>query len=169
MTDIWEGLKTFEFEIPSDCKPSGWGGFDIINSNRHLYPNPMKDPEIVEKNLMSRNKNMTPERKEQLADVSRANLKKAVEVNTGKKRPEHSEIMKEKSSFNRMWKDKEKIRDKMSSTFIVESPDGIVYNTNRLEEFCKERNLTYVPVWNTSRTGYPVTKGKSKGWICRKI
>lgn len=167
MNDIWDDLKNFEFKKPDDAKSIG-GGFELINNNRHLYPNPMLNPEIAKKNIMARIENMTPERKEKLAEISRNNLKKAVEKNTGSVRPEHSKFM---TNFNkRQWEiNKEQRRDKMSSTFEVESPTGIVYNTNRLQEFCEEYNLTYVPVWNTSRTGKPVSKGKAKGWICRKI
>jgi len=167
MNDIWNDLKDFEFKKPDDAKNIG-GGFELINNNRHLYPNPMHDPEIVKKNVMARIKNMTPERREKLAEVSRNNLKKAVEVNTGSVRPEHSKFMTEYNK--KQWMiNKEKRRDSMSSTFVVESPTGKVYNTNRLQEFCKERNLCYGSVWNTSRTGKPVFKGKAKGWICRKI
>lgn len=165
--EFWEGLKKFNIEIPEDAVNVG-GGFELINRNRHLYPNPMKDPEIAHRNIFSRIRNQTEDGKARLADVSRQNLKKAVEVNTGKKRPEHGKLMS--AHFKRLWVEKgEQWRNSLASTFEVVSPDGQVYNTNRLEEFCKERGLTYVPIWNTSRTGKPVTKGISKGWLCKKI
>lgn len=142
----------------------GKGGWDYVNSLN--LPNSMKDPEVVQRNLESRrsNGNWFTESKRQ---ASLANLSKAVEYNTGRKRPEHSALMKEKSSLNEMWKDKDGMRDKLSSEFTVVDPEGNVYNTNRLQEFCEDRNLTYVSVWNTSRTGKPVKKGKAKGWMCK--
>ena len=163
----FEGLKELQFDIPPDAVNKG-GGFELINNNRHLFPNPMKDPIIVAKNLKSRVSKQKPEDKERLADISRQNLKKAVAANTGKKRPEHGKLMA--PHFRSLWATKkEEWRDALSSTFQVTSPIGEVFTTNRLEEFCKNNNLTYGPVWNSSRTGKPVTKGKSKGWLCTKI
>jgi len=163
----FEGLKEFQFDTPPDAVNVG-GGFEHINTNRHLFPNPMKDPITAAKNLASRVSNQKPEDKERLADVSRQNLKKAVAVNTGKKRPDHGRLMA--PHFRNLWATKkDELRDALSSTFLVTSPTGKVFTTNRLEEFCKNNNLTYVPVWNSSRTGKPVTKGKSKGWLCTKI
>ncbi len=106
---------------------------------------------------------------ERKKDIATANAKKASQSNTGKKRPEHSKLMSQKSNLFILMKDKEKFRDLLSSNFEVVSPNGETYNTNRLEDFCKERALGYVSLWNTSRTGRPVTKGKSKGWLCKKM
>ncbi len=68
-----------------------------------------------------------------------------------------------------MINNKELFRDMLSSWFLVISPDKVEYKTNRLKDFCKEKNLTYVSIWNTSLTNKVVSKGKSKGWICQKI
>ena len=147
----------------------GHGGFDYINSNRDLYQNPMKDPVAKAKQTAAAvaTKNLD---KEKYRAINRINIKKAIEYNTGKKRPKQSTLMKKESYFvTGYWADKEKIRDKMSAEWTVVSPDGIVYNTNRLEDFCKEMQLTYVAVWNTHRTGKPVKKGRSKGWRCTKV
>ncbi len=148
----------------------GEGGWDYFNKKRrHDYTNPMKNEQIVKKNLESRKKNETPESIQRKIDTGRVNIKKAIRHNTGRKRPKQSQIMKEKSSFNNMWKDKEKMRDLLSSWFAVVSPDGTSYNTNRLQDFCKLHDLQFVSVWNTSRTGKTVSKGKSKGWKCTII
>lgn len=141
----------------------GCGGWDYVNSLN--LPNPMHNPISKQKQrdamLATRSKN-----KEHYDSISKQNLNKAVEVNTGKKRPEHAKLMKD--HMNKLWENKEEMRDKLSSYFTVVSPEGIEYNTNRLEEFCSEHNLTYVSVWNTTRTGTPVKKGRAKGWICYK-
>lgn len=139
----------------------GKGGWEYVN-NLNL-PNPMKDP-ILKRKQTNAMKKTRDANKHHYDNISRQNLQKAVEVNTGKKRPEHAKLMKD--HMKSLWEDREGMRDKLSSTFTVVSPDGIKYNTNRLQEFCEEYGLTYVSVWNTSRTGKPVTKGKAKGWIC---
>ena len=153
----------------------GKGGFSFIQKNNlnKGSNNVMHDIVVKTKNLETRRENIlnNPDLKRHLLENSLNNLKKAVESNKGRKRPEHSKIMREKSSFLKMWspENKEKSRDLFSSNFQVISPSGETYCTNRLESFCKEHKLTYVSVWNTSRTNKPVSKGKSKGWICKII
>jgi hypothetical protein len=147
----------------------GKGGFDHINStDMHRGSNNcMHDPHIKSKVTESA-KRTRLKNKEKYDNISKENLKKAVEKNTGRKRPEHSDFMKTWSKQN--WeKNKDKIRDALSSTFELTSPAGIVYTTNRLQDFCKEHDLTYTSVWITTITNKPVKKGKSKGWLCKKI
>jgi hypothetical protein len=149
--------------------PGGKGGFDHINSTNmhHGTKNCMYDPDIKNKVIESA-KCTRLKNKEKYDNVSKENLKKAVEKNTGRKRPEHSEFMQTWTKEN--WeKNKDKIRDALSSTFELTSPEGVVYNTNRLQEFCEEHDLTYTSIWITSVKNKPVKKGKSKGWICKKI
>lgn len=148
----------------------GDGGWDYYNNKiRPQRLNPMKSRNVVEKNLQSRRKNETPESIEKKSSVGLINIRKAIDYNTGRKRPKQSLIMQEKSSFIDMWKDKEQMRDRLSTCFSVVSPFGDIYKTNRLEEFCELRNITYVSVWNTSRTNKPVKKGRAKGWKCTII
>ena len=146
----------------------GHGSFSKINSERFKYTNPMKDPEIVKRNLESRKINETKESRQHKRNVCRNNIQKAIDYNKGKKRPEHSQFMSMESK-KRWTNNKEKMRDCLSSTFKIISPQGEQFTTNRLEEFCLKYSLTYVSVWNSSRTGVPVTKGKSKGWLCQSI
>jgi len=158
--------EVWHVEVTYNMKPGGLGGWDVWNVSKNPDHNPMKRPDVVERNKASKAKTIEANR-EKYAEISRQNLQKAVEANTGKKRPDHSKFMAEQSK--QMWaQDKEKIRDALSSWFCVISPDGVEYRTNRLEEFCAEHILVYVSVWNSSRTGKPVSKGKSKGWICKK-
>ena len=146
----------------------GVGGFSHIDNSGNN--NPMRRSEQARKKVSESVKatRNDPERKNYYDDISRENLKKAVEKNTGRKKPEHSAFMKEWAKSN--WtNNREKIRDSLSSYFEVICPEGNVYKTNRLEEFCKLRNLSYTTLWNTSKTGKPSKKGKSKGWVCRKV
>lgn len=149
----------------------GVGGFAHINNQRHIYTNPMKDPAIVAKNIQSRRMGYgsDPVRVAARAEICKQNVRKAIAYNTGRKRPQQSKIMKEKSALYEFWSNKEEARDKIASVFEVISPTGEIYNTNRLEDFCREYGLCYVSVWNTSRTHKPVSKGSSKGWKCQKI
>ena len=162
LEDLWATDLTY------NKKPGGSGGWEAWNMSRSSDDNPMKRPEVVEKNLTSRMETLNANR-EKYIEIAKQNLQKAVESNTGKKRPDHSKTMAEKGIFREMWKDKEAMRDKLASHWEVTSPTGEVYSTNRLEDFCNEWGLTYVSVWETHRTGRPVKKGKSKGWICRRI
>lgn len=155
-----------------DCynmMPGGSGGWDHVNSTEmHLGENNcMHDPAIKSKVVSSYKATRNADR-EKYDAISRNNVKAAIKKNTGRKKPEHSEYMSNK--MKKHWHDnKELIRDTLSSLFQLTDPTGLVYNTNRLQDFCKEHNLTYVSVWCSTKTGKPVTKGKAKGWLCKKI
>lgn len=146
----------------------GRGSFYHINSNRKLYPNPMTHDKNVVSKLVAKLKNKfetDEEYRKMKISVAIQNLKHATEKNKGKKRPKHSKFMAEWAKNN--WvTNKESIRDSLSSYFVLTSPDGKIYKTNRLQDFCEENNLTYVSVWASSKTHKPVSKGKSKGWKC---
>lgn len=148
-----------------NMRRGGKGGWDHIDSRGDK--NPMKNPEIVKKVVNTARKNgsyHTEERKLHQQKITKLAAANAL----GKKRPEHSLLMRERSKT--YWKNnKEKQRDSLSSFFEVVSPDGMVYNTNRLEDFCSEHDLTYTSLWNTSRTHKVVKKGKTKGWKCTTI
>jgi len=148
----------------------GRGGWNYVNSNginlgdNNIMRKSSKVRQIVsQKGKQTRNGNL------KYKQIALNNLKKAVETNTGKKRPEHSEFMKEWSKNN--WKEnKEYIRDCLSSTFKITSPKGEETITNRLEEWCKENNLPHSTLWvSSSKNGKVITKGKSKGWKCELI
>lgn len=150
----------------------GKGGFDYIN--RHGLNaganNVMHIPENAKK-MSSSLKKTRSKNKEHYDKISVDNLKKTWETNKGKSRPGHSELMKRTTHFHKMWSDdnKEKSRDLFSSWFLVCSPTGEQYKTNRLEDFCYSMCLPYTSVWKSSITNKPPTKGKAKGWICQKI
>ena len=148
----------------------GKGGFGYINSQGiNLGANNVMNRDCDAKKRCIDNAKRTRLLNPDLyRDVAKQNLQKAIAKNKGQKRPQHSDFMKDYSK--KLWEEnKETIRDKLSSTFLVTSPEGEEYLTNRLEDFCKHNNLTYGSVWNTSRTGTAIKKGKSKGWICKII
>jgi hypothetical protein len=172
-SDMFEVEKQLIAEnIGENCynlMPGGMGGFDHINSRgMHIGDkNCMRNDEIkkrvIDSSKITKNKN-----KEKYLNIAKENLKKAVEANTGKKRPDQSKHMREWAK--QYWiENKEKIRDILSSFFELTSPTGIVYNTNRLQDFCNQHELSYTTIWKTSITNKPVKKGKCKSWICKKI
>jgi hypothetical protein len=147
----------------------GVGGFSHINSQRHMYQNPMKNPEIVKKNLESRSEGYSKDidRIRHHREKRLENLKKAVQTNTGSKKPNHSQFMKINSRIVDLWKnDREYLRDCISSTYKLISPQGEEYITNRLGELCEEHNLPFTTVWGNSKSELPISKGKAKGWKC---
>lgn len=151
-----------------NVKPGGKGGWYSVNksgihrgTNNVMNRCPELKRQIIESGRQTRLKN-----KEYYDNISRVNGVKAKEKCTGVKCPTKGSSERSK----KVWKENyEKMRDSLSNYFLVQSPAGEKYTTNRLEDFCKEKNLTYTSLWNTSRTNKQVKKGKSKGWSCKKI
>jgi len=147
----------------------GKGGWNYVNSSGiNLGDNHYmrRSPEAREK---ASNAGKLRAGNKKYVDIARQNLKKAVEVNTGKKRPEHSNFMKTWAKNN--WeKNRENIMYKLSSEFKVISPIGEEYITNRLKDWCEQNNLPYTKIWISSyRDGKQITKGRAKGWKCELI
>jgi hypothetical protein len=151
-----------------NVKPGGKGGWYSVNNlgihrgtNNVMNRCPELKRQIIENGRLTRLKN-----KEYYDNISRVNGAKAKEKCTGVKCPAKGSSERSK----KVWRENyEKMRDSLSNYFLVQSPTGEKYTTNRLEDFCKEKNLTYTSLWNTSRTNKQVKKGKSKGWSCKKI
>lgn len=142
----------------------GKGGWDHIDISGDK--NPMKQPEVVERMKSTSNKRGSYKTKRKLS-ASLSNLEKAIASNIGRKRPEHSKLMKNKTK--KLWaENKDKMRDSLSSWFTLTSPEGEVYETNRLEELCKSLGLPYNTVWKSSKTNTPPKRGNAKGWLCQK-
>jgi len=152
-----------------NIKPGGVGGWDYVNKNKLLFgeKNPMKNPEVVKKCVESCKKTKNKNIKKYI-DIANNNLKKAIEKNLGSKRPEQSIFMTEHMK-NAWKKNKEKIRDSLSETYILTDPEGKEYITNRLSEFALENNLSYTTLWKSSKTNKTIKKGKCKGWTCKII
>lgn len=148
----------------------GKGGFHYINDNKLN----IGDNNVMRKNLKAKNKCIEQGKLTKLKNLQKykkiaiQNLQKAIEKNKGKKRPEHSIFMS--NWAKNQWKqNREKNRDALSSTFLLISPDGKQIITNRLTDFCKENNLPFVSIWNSSVTNKKIKKGKAKNWLCKKI
>jgi hypothetical protein len=170
--------EMFEFEeilvnhrdpMSYNLKRGGKGGWDHVDSRGDK--NCMRRPEIVKKHVATMRKNgryTSPKRIERLKQISSSGGRAAAEYK--KNNTEYSKKMSEISK--KTWRNpsyKDKMKNILSSTFEVVSPEKIVYNTNRLENFCKKHGLTYVSLWNTTRTNKCVKKGKAKGWKCKII
>lgn len=146
----------------------GKGGFSHIrmDGDNNIM---RKSPETREKiSKIIKEQRNDPIKKDYYDNISRKNLEKAVASNKGRKRPDHSKFMSEWSKS--MWNEKKDlIRDKLSSTYEVTSPIGEIYVTNRLREFCKEHNLSFTTIWGISVSNKMPSKGKCKGWNCKRI
>jgi hypothetical protein len=168
--EMYEREKELVFlgEKSYNITKGGKGGFshiDISGDNNPMRKYPEARKKISE---LVKNQRNDPEKKEFYDEISRKNLKKAIEKNIGKKRPDHAIFMSNISQ--NMWSEnKEKMRDILSSTFEVNCPEGNIYITNRLEDFCKEKNLPYTTIWKITITSKKPTKGKAKGWFCKRI
>lgn len=151
-----------------NMKPGGKGGWFSVNStdmhkgeNNVMNRRPDIKEQVIRKMMETKLTN-----KEYYDNISRVNGAKAKEKCTGVKCPAKGNSERSK----KVWRENyEKMRDSLSNYFLVISPNGEEYITNRLEDFCNEKKLTYTAVWNTSRTNKEVKKGKSKGWLCKKI
>lgn len=142
----------------------GRGGFSHIDN--YGENNPMKDPKIASRCVESIRANGGYETEKRISSRTN-NLLRAKEKNKGRKRPEHSKMMKDWATD--YWKEnKEKMRDALSSSYCLISPNGAQYKTNRLEDFCKVNDLPYTTIWTISVTGKSPSKGKAKGWVCEK-
>ena len=159
----------------------GRGGFHFINDNKMNCgdKNVMRCDSDAKALNMARVKQTKDKNKKFYAKIAIRNLEKATLANVeiykvnlykyGSKRPpEELSRMRERSK--EYWsKNKEKMRDKLSSYYSLVSPEGICYNTNRLGEFCKEHHLPFVSIWVSSNQNRKLSKGKAKGWLCKKI
>lgn len=148
----------------------GKGGWNYVNSTGiNLGDNNIMRKSEEVRQIVSEKGRKIRRGNSKYRKIALDNLKKAVEVNTGKKRPEHSKFMSEWAS-NYWEENKEYIRDCLSSTFKITSPIGEEFVTNRLEYWCKENELPYTTFWiSSSKNGKIVTKGKAKGWKCEVI
>lgn len=151
-----------------NLKPGGKSGWYNVNfSGIHKgMNNVMNRCQEIKKQVIENGKKTRLTNKEYYDNISRINGRKAKEKCAGVKCPAKGDSERIKKQWEQNY---EKMRNSLCNYFIVISPDGIEHKTNRLEEFCKQKNLTYTSVWNTSRTNKPVKKGKSKGWSCKKI
>lgn len=152
----------------------GRGGWEYIQRHglNHGSNNVMHSEDNKKRNIESRRKTFQadPEKYQRFISSSKNNILKAIDYNIGKKKPKHSKFMSKENKIRWQNRDyKEKIRNSNSFEYEVISPVGVIYKTNRLQEFCIENKLKYISVWKTTKTGNPVKKGASKGWKAKII
>lgn len=138
----------------------GWGHVDIWGEN-----NPMKNPETVRRNV--ENRRVT----DKAIAAAKRNINAAIDYNTGRKRPEHSSLMKNESHLLKMMEnDYDGWRDSLgSSQYELISPSGCSIITTRVKDFCKENDIPYTTIYASVKSGKAVSKGKAKGWIAIKL
>lgn len=166
-------LVTTEVCLQEDTynlSPGGKGGFGYINaSGINLGDNNImrRDRSAIDKMVASAKKTRA-KAPEKYVELAKKNLAISHERRRGQKDPEHGAKMK--IYLTERWKtNREEIRDYLSSTFEITTPTGETIQTNRLEDWCKSNNIPHVSLWNTSRTGKVLSKGRGKGYTCKKI
>lgn len=148
----------------------GKGGWNYVNANGlNSGDNNIMRKSAEVRAIVSQKGKKIRKSNSKYKQIALKNLEKAIETNTGKKRPEHSEFMKDWATNH--WKEnKNYMRDCLSSTFKITSPSGEEIITNRLEDWCKENHLPHSTLWvSSSKNGKVITKGKAKGWKCELI
>jgi hypothetical protein len=149
----------------------GRGGWNYVNANGLCKGdnNIMRKSSEVRDLVSKKGKETRKNNPEKYYKIAKKNLEKALKINTGKKRPEHAQFMKDWAT--QYWKEnKEYIRNCLSSSFKITSPSGKEYITSRLEDWCNENELPYSTIWvSSSKKGKTITKGKAKGWKCELI
>lgn len=145
-----------------NMKRGGKGGWDFVNAMN--LQNCMKNTETVKKVIETSRKNgsyVTPKRLEHLKKIAEISAEKT----KGKARPEHSLYMKE--NYDKIYNKpevKEKVKNSMSDTYKIETPDGTVIVTNRLGEFCKQNGIGFNALWSIAKYNKQKKQGKLKGW-----
>ena len=152
-----------------NMREGGKGGWDHVDSSGDN--NGMRDPGVAKRNAeaVARTKAKDPEKYRR---VSMGNLEKAKQSawNNGAPRPDEFKA-KIGGISKEVWKDPEyrkKVSDSLSSWYKVTTPEGVVFETNRLTEFCEEHNIPFSSVCR-DRGDKPIAQGKAKGWKCQKI
>jgi len=144
----------------------GKGGFEYINSMG--LSNPMSNPETITKCIenakITRAKNPEKYRK-----IAIENFKKASEINTGKKRPEHSKIMKElgKNPTEKMIAGWKSAKETSKKIYVLVDLCGVVkefIGLYELKKYCKENNLPHSSVYNIIVYQKEFSWGKVKGY-----
>ena len=145
--------------------PGGEGGWSHVDSSGDN--NCMKNPEIARK-VATSSKKTKRANKEYYDKISIDNLRKTWYNNKGKKRPEHSKMMKEKSSFlNEEVREKALLkRKKNASRLTLTSPDGITYGPCTASEL---NSLTGMPFANMCKGNTKLKRGKYKDWEIQKL
>lgn len=155
------------YDDPSSYNMNGGGkgGWNHINKDPDRI-NAMHMPGVAEKVSIALKKRFVEDvnYRRKIQKAQRKATRQAAKVNTGKKKPEHSKLLKEKHASGELGRP-----NRMPSEFEVIDSEGRNYIVSDLIKFCYDNDVPYVSLWRTSRDGMPLKKGKAKGWICKLI
>jgi hypothetical protein len=166
-----------------NSKPGGKGGFGHIKElGLNLGDrNPMHRPEVKAKQKSSL-KETHLRNPEKYSNVGRKNILKALAVSQLNKGKSYEEIygiekakkikvaqrkglIEQKRVYLSDPDRKRKFLDSISGIYKIISPNGEIFESNRLTNFCKERNFAFRSFWGSSQNdGKQITKGNAKGW-----
>lgn len=141
----------------------GKGGWEYVNEVLRP-PNPMYNPDtakkVRDKFLKTRNKN-----KEYYDAISTENLKKTWDMNRGKKRPEHSALMREKSAFldKDVQRKARESRRKKQKKYTIQDHQGTRHGPNTAAELNEKLNIPFATL-TTKTEGYIIKRGEFRGW-----
>ena len=151
--------------ISYNMNGGGKGGWDHVNKDVDKI-SPMHMPGVAEK--VSTSLKLKYDSDATYRSILKTNLEKATrrarEINTGKKKPEHSRRLKKMHASGQLGS-----LIRTASTFEVIDSEGRNYTVSDLKKFCYDYGVPYVSLWRTSRDGMPLKRGKAKGWICNLI
>lgn len=166
--------KEKELVIPShqdsnsyNLKEGGIGGWDYYNASLDKKQC-MHDPKTVKKVSDSLKKKFLTdhEYRDTLLKNAAIGCEAAKKINTGKRRPEHGDRIRELHASGRY---DAVLNGRAPSTFIVTDPHGKEFLVYNLGKFCYDNNLPYTSIWKTHLSGIPLKKGKAKNWKCTLI
>lgn len=140
-------LNTYNVTLGGD------GGFSHIDNRGEK--NPMKSEETRKKVSVAESKTKQSNI-EYYRKIAIENLKKATEYNTGRKRPQHSEMMKQKARESNI-------------KYLCVSPEGYSYLISSLKDFSQQRGFVYSSIYGALNRGKYVNSGNACGWYFQKV
>jgi hypothetical protein len=141
-----------------NLRPGGKGGWNHVDNSGDR--NPMRNPSSLAKCVAAGNKTRAAN-PEKYARVAIENAKLATAAIRGKKRPSHSEAMKQISRD--IWSiHRDKMLDSLNQSYLVVKEDGTSFETNRLNQWCKIQGLPFTTLWKSAVSGKVIKKGKLK-------
>ncbi len=128
----------------------GWSHVDVTGKN-----NPMMNEETRKK--VSKGVRKTRLSNPEYYDrISRENLKRAVEVNTGKNRPEHGKLLSDRAANGDV-------------KWVAVSPEGYSFLIPSLKRFAIERGFNPSTLFTAAKRRVAIESGVACGWYFSKI
>ena len=131
----------------------GRGGFSHIDNVGEKNPMVRED---IRKKVSESERKTKQSNIEYYRNIAIENLKKATEYNRGRKRPEHSSLMKQKAKDSNI-------------KYLCVSPEGYSYLISSLKDFAQERGFVYSTIYGALKRGKCVNRGESCGWYFQRV